>query len=197
MHLDSTMTPPASNGRKRRGSLWRPVVWIGAACLLLLPLVAMQFTREVNWTGSDFMVFGVMLLLACGTFELGLRMSDKRAYRAGMGLAALTGFLLVWIDLAVGIIGETDNPANLMFAGVLLVGIAGALVARFRAEGMARAMVATAIAQLLAGAVAFFGVMATEAVILCAVFAGLWLLSALCFRQAGIGSAGSVNGSQF
>ena len=47
----------------------RALVWGAAAALLLLPWVAMQFTSEVNWTKSDFMVFGVMLLLACGSCD--------------------------------------------------------------------------------------------------------------------------------
>ncbi len=42
----------------RRGNPWRAAVWCAAAFLLLLPLVAMQFTREVNWTLSDFVVIG-------------------------------------------------------------------------------------------------------------------------------------------
>ena len=55
--------------------------------------------------------------------------------------------MLVWINLAVGIIGSEDNPANLMYGGVLAVGVAGAVAARFRPGGMARALAATALAQ--------------------------------------------------
>ena len=80
-----------------------------------------------------------LLAAACGTYELGARMSRNTAYRAAVGLATVAGFLLVWINLAVGIIGDEGNPANLMFGGVLVVGVIGALVARFRAPGMARA----------------------------------------------------------
>lgn len=184
MHSNPTMTPPSGNGVTRRGSPWRPVVWGGAVMLLLAPLVAMQYTREVNWTGSDFLIFGIMLALACSVFELGLRLSEHRAYRAGMGLAALGGFLLVWINLAVGVIGETANPANLMFLGVLLVGIIGALIGRFRAQGMARALVATALAQALVGMVVLLAALGNEALAVCAVFTGVWLLAAVLFAQA-------------
>ena len=41
---------------------WRPAMWGGAALLLLLPLVAMQFTREVIWDAADFAIFGTMLV---------------------------------------------------------------------------------------------------------------------------------------
>lgn len=168
----------------KRGNPWRSVVWGGAACLLVLPLVAMQFTREVNWTGLDFLVFGSMLSLACGSYELGARMSSDTSYRAAMAVAVGTGFMLTWINLAVGAIGDERNPANLMFAGVLLVGIVGALLGRFRARGMARALVATAAAQALVGVVVLLGVMGYEALALCAVFTVLWLVSAGLFSLA-------------
>ena len=47
-----------------RSGRWRTAVWGTAAFLLLLPLVAMQFTNEVNWDATDFAVFGTMLALA-------------------------------------------------------------------------------------------------------------------------------------
>ncbi|MDB5696794.1 MAG: hypothetical protein JWN21_2337, partial [Sphingomonas bacterium] len=37
------------------------IVWGGVATLLLIPAIAMQFTAEVNWTASDFVVMGVLL----------------------------------------------------------------------------------------------------------------------------------------
>ena len=100
------MTPLMNIGTPRPGNRWRTAVWSGAAALLLLPAVAMQFTREVNWDGFDFAVFGAMLLLACGTYELGTRMSRNRHYRAATAIAVVSGFLLVWINLAVGILGN-------------------------------------------------------------------------------------------
>ncbi len=154
-------------------------MWGTAAFLLLLPLVAMQFTREVNWNLSDFVVIGVMLLAACGTYELGARMSSSTAYRAAFGIAVVAGFLLVWINLAVGIIGNENNRANLMFGGVLMVGAVGALIARFQPHGMARALVA----QALIAVIALVGGLSHEAVMMSAFFAALWLTSAGCFGK--------------
>ena len=157
-----------------------------AVCLLLLPLVAMQFTRDVNWTGSDFALFGTMLLVACGMYELGAWVSGNTAYRAGMGLAVAGGFFLVWVHLAVGIIGNDTNRENLMFAGVLAVGIIGALVARFRPAGMARASAAMAIAQAMAciAAIALFAAAHEKGpiAILSAVLVCVWSVSAVLFR---------------
>ena len=125
-----------------------------AALILLLPLVAMQFTDEVIWDETDFAVIGVMLFGACGAYELAARMTGNIAYRAAVGVAVVAAFILIWINLAVGIIGSEDNPANLMYGGVLAVGILGALIVRFQPHGMARALAATALVQALVGVIA-------------------------------------------
>lgn len=164
-------------------SPWRAAMWAAALALLLLPWVAMQFTAEVDWTPGDFTIFGVMLLGACGAMELGARMNGHLAYRTGVAVAVAAGFLLVWVNLAVGIVGSEHNPANLMFAGVLLVPAIGALAARFRAPGMVRALTATAAAQAIAaGAVLWLG-HGYEALLTC-FFVALWAVSALLFRWA-------------
>ncbi|MDQ2695792.1 MAG: hypothetical protein M3Z21_10530, partial [Pseudomonadota bacterium] len=69
-YAGKAMTGNPENGGGRRGSRWRIAVWGTAAFLLLLPLAAMQFTNEVNWDETDFIVFGAMLAVACGTCEL-------------------------------------------------------------------------------------------------------------------------------
>ena len=114
----------------------RALVWAAAAALLLLPWVAMQFTPEVNWTSLDFVVFGGMLLLACGSCEIALRVATGTCYLLAAGLAVLGVFLQVWANLAVGIIGNEGNPANLMFLAIPVVGVVGALISRFRPAGM-------------------------------------------------------------
>lgn len=166
--------------------LWRRLRWLawaGAACLLLLPLVAMQFTREVQWTATDFMVMGGLLALACGALELAVRVARNHAYVLGACIAVALGFFTTWINLAVGIVGEPGNPANLAFFGVLAVALLGAAIARLRAQGMARAMAVAALAQVAAGAVAL-AQDSREGVILSAVFVALWLASAWLFGKA-------------
>jgi len=174
-----------------RGSRWRIAAWAVAALLWLLPLVAMQFTDEVVWDETDFAVWGAMLLGAGGAYELAARMTGNTAYRAAVGVALAAAFILVWMNLAVGIIGSEDNPANLMYGGVLAVAIIGAVIARFRPAGMARALSATALAQALVGVFALaagFGSTAPsfpEAIVfLTGFFAALWLMSAWLFRRA-------------
>jgi hypothetical protein len=139
----------------------------------------------VDWTGSDFLAMGTMLVAACGLYELGAWMSCNRAYRAGFGLAVLTGFLTVWANLAVGMLGSEADIVNLMFAGVLAVATGGALAARLKPCGMALAMLATAAAQLAAVGVGLaMGEFAPRALALTAMFALPWVASAGLFRLA-------------
>jgi hypothetical protein len=183
------MAASMNDGGAKRSNPLSVAVWGTAACLLLLPAVAMQFTTEVNWTGSDFVVMGVMLSLACGAYELATRLSGNGAYRLGAGIAVLAGFLLVWINLAVGIIGSENNSQNLLFVGVLAIGVIGALLARFRAEGMALAMIAMALAQSGIAGFALFVGSEIGLIVLIEIFAAMWLLSAWLFRKAARGQS--------
>lgn len=80
-------------------------------------------------------------------------MRYNNAYRGAVGLALLAAFLIVWMNLAVGIIGEPDDLANLMYVGVLAIGAVGALAGRFQPGAMARTMFAMAGAQVLVTAI--------------------------------------------
>lgn len=129
-------------------------VMIVVACLLLVPLVTMQFDTGVNWTFFDFLVAGVLLIGTGLAYEFIARRTTSLAYRAAVAIAVGAALLLVWVNLAVGFIGDENNPANLMYLGVLAVEVGGAVLARFRAAGMARALFATAFAQALVAAIA-------------------------------------------
>ena len=81
-------------------------VLLGTAAMLMVPLVAMQFTREVNWTVSDFVVAAVLLGSTGMLFEVATSMLRTRKSR--LIAVALIGlvFLFVWAELAVGIAGS-------------------------------------------------------------------------------------------
>lgn len=168
---------------------------VSAVFLLLLPLLAMQFTDEVNWDADDFIAAGVLLFGAGLAFEIGSRMSESNRYRVAVGIAVLTGLILIWMNLAVGLIGSEDNPANLLYGVVLAVGVAGAGFSRLKAHGMARTMLATALTQALIPIAALLiwkppitskeelvGVLGVFAVN--AIFVALFTGSALLFRLA-------------
>ena len=172
---------------------WRIVGWSAAVLILALPLVAMQFTDEVNWDAADF-AFAAVLIAGIGiAFELAARRSGSTVYRVAVAVALGAAFLLIWINAAVGIIGAEDNPANLMFGGVLAVGLVGALIVRFRPDGLVHALLATALAQIIVGVIALiYGLglphsQPAEILGLSGLFAGLWLMSARLFRKAARG----------
>jgi hypothetical protein len=158
---------------------------------VLLPLIAMQFTDDVAWDKADFAVMGAMVFGACGAYEATARMTRNVAYRAAISVALVAAFILIWMNLAVGIIGSEDNPANLMYGGVLTIGILGASIVRFRSRGMACVLAAMALAQVSAGAIAMtvpFGSPGANwpgsILFLTAFFAALWLVSAWLFLKA-------------
>jgi hypothetical protein len=186
------MTGNTENRGGRRGSRWRPAAWGFAALILLLPLVAMQLTDEVDWNPADFAVAAALIVGVGVAYELTVKMTANAAYRTAVGVGLAGAFILIWLNLAVGIIGTEDNPANLMYGAVLAVGVMGALIARFQSDGMARAMVATALAQVLVAAIAMIAGMqspvspATEILGLTGFFVALWLISAWLFRKAAL-----------
>ena len=136
---------------KVRKSIRRQMFFVALATafILLIPLVAMQFTGEVNWGWLDFLVMGILLSGTGIIYVFISGMSDSAAYKSAIGIAVLTIFLLIWINLAVGIIGSEGNPANLLYLGVLVVGIIGAVVSRLRSKGMSITMFAAALVQFV------------------------------------------------
>lgn len=165
----------------------RPLVWGGAACLLFLPALVMRLYPQagVDWTALDFAVMGVLLAAVCGLYEFAAWLGGSLVYRAGFGVAVLAGFLTIWVNLAVGMLGSEGNAANLMFAGVLAIAGLGSLLARFRPAGMAAAMAAAALAQLVAVGVALAtGGFDGRELALTACFAMPWLLAGALFRYA-------------
>jgi len=179
-----------TNGGGRHGG-WRKAVWGTAAFLWLLLLVAMPFTTEVNLV--EIVAYGVILLAAAGTYELALALRTRNsAYRIAVGVALAAAFLLGWVNGAVGIIGNEGQPANLMYSGLIAVGLIGALVARFQPRGLSRVLIVVAVAQALVPVIALImwpqvswgaaGMMGVF--VLNAFFVLLFAGSALLFRRA-------------
>jgi len=166
-------------------------VGLATAFILLVPLFAMQFTDEVAWGVFDFAVAGVLLGGTGLIHQLAARKAGNIAYRAAVGVALAAALLLVWMNLAVGVIGEPDDLANVMYVGVLAVGVAGAGIARFRPDGMARALLATALAQALVAVIALIAgkhqlplSSVSEILGLNGLFVALFIGSAWLFRHA-------------
>jgi hypothetical protein len=168
-------------------------VLLATALLLSIPLAAKLFSDEMAWSAFDFVLMGVLIAGVGLVYELAVRMSSSVAYRAGVGVALLGGFLLLWVNLAVGIIGSEDNPANLMYLGVLAVAFVGAASSRLQPRGMQRTMFAAAFVQALIAVIAMvfrMGAPASGPAELLAVngmFVALFVGSAALFREAARG----------
>lgn len=97
------MTATVRDNRTSRAILPRPAGWGLAACLLLLPAVAMRFTPEVAWTASDFVFAGVLLIGGGALIELAVWKVRGVAARAAFCLAILAVIGLIWAEGAVGL----------------------------------------------------------------------------------------------
>lgn len=93
----------ATHDSGRGSGFWRIAAWGLVAAALVAPLVAMQFTTEVNWTTKDFVFAGVLLIGAGLLIELLLWRVRSRAVRIGAALAIVAGVLVIWVEGAVGI----------------------------------------------------------------------------------------------
>lgn len=169
--------------------------------LLLIPLTAKLFVADMAWDAFDFVAAGVLLFGAGLTFVLIARMGNNTTYRVAAGVAVAAGLLLVWANLAVGLVGSEDNPANLLYGGVLAVALLGAFVARFRPLGMSNAMFAAALTYVVVTAIALFvltpsgeaaepHVRLLNVLVANGAFAAIWAVSGVLFRRAStMGSA--------
>lgn len=147
--------------RQHRGlNPWRALGWGSVIALILTPLVAMQFTREVNWDETDFIVATVIFGIVGGLIELAVRLSSNWFFRIGAMFAVLAGFMVVWANLAVGLIGNEDNPVNLWFGAVLIIAIAGSIAARFRGRILPLAMFLAGALQVAIGI--FAGILGSD-----------------------------------
>ncbi|MBU1202865.1 hypothetical protein KKH39_02390 [Patescibacteria group bacterium] len=158
--------------------------------ILLIPLIASQFTKDVKWDWFDFILMGILIFGTGLAYELISKRSDKYEYKAAIGIGLLGGFLLFWVNGAVGIIGSEDESINLLYFFVLLIGLIGSFVVRLKARGMIYILLSMAVLQMLVPVIALIGkqldfdpsVLGVFA--LNVFFATIFVLSALLFRRA-------------
>jgi hypothetical protein len=179
------------NPEAKRGSPLRIIGWGTAVVLLAAPFVAMQLHADgVNWSAGDFIVAGTIFAITGGLLELAVWKIRSSWYRAAVAVALLANLLVVWVNLAVGIVGSEHNPANPLFFVALLIGILSACIVRFRATGMSFAMLTSAVSLMIAFVIASSRVTdepyANHSVefVGTSIFAALFFASAWLFRRA-------------
>lgn len=71
--------------------------------ILLVPIIAMQFTDQVKWGIVDFVIAGFMLsIIGCCIDAL---YSWDNRLKVIFSLLIIVAMVLLWIELAVGIFG--------------------------------------------------------------------------------------------
>jgi hypothetical protein len=195
-HAHETMAGGTDHGGGRRRSLWKGPALV-TALILLIPLLGDRFYGW-GWEFPAFVRVGALLFGTGLIYELITRNVDTIAYRAAVGIALAAAFLLVGVNFVQR--ADAVNPAAVVYLWVPLVGILGAAKARFRPEGMSRALFSTALAQVLALGIALMirnsqNVLWSAAVlrgfVLNALFGMLFVGSALLLRKAARGASPS------
>ena len=71
--------------------------------LLIIPLIAMQFTKDVNWSLFDFSVIGTLLISTSLIFNLILKRVKNTNHRILFYSIVVFLFFIIWGELSVGI----------------------------------------------------------------------------------------------
>jgi hypothetical protein len=178
-------------------------VALGTALILSVPLVAQQFTDEVNWSVADFLVMGVLIFSAGLSYVLITRYVTNIVHKAAIVMALGSTFLMIWANLAVGLIGSGPNPGNLMYLGVIAVGLIGTFFSRFTPAGMERTLYAMALAVVLLAIIAlatnmqqYAGSSVAEIIGVNGFFTVLFGISGLLFRYVVLLKSQSIEKSE-
>ncbi len=97
------MQQPRLGDPARTQHRWQPLLWIAIAAVLLAPLVAMQFSTEVAWTGFDFAVAAALLIGAGLSWEVARQHVSQPGTRALVALGLVAAVALAWAEGAVGL----------------------------------------------------------------------------------------------
>jgi hypothetical protein len=158
-----------------------------ALCLLMVPLVASRVVEGWNWPVRAFVLVYVLFFGTALAYALIARKMGARSYKAGVGLALAAGFALGWSNMVH--VADSENPANLAYYSVLVVGIVGACVARLRARGLAWTLFAMAATLAVIALLLPSGAppdMARNMAVGHGVFVALFFASGLLFRRASL-----------
>lgn len=78
---------------------------LAAEFVLLVPLVSMLFTDEVDWGVADFIIVGILLAGAGAAYQLVVNGLKNNPRQVVIGVVLAAAMVLIWIELAVGIFG--------------------------------------------------------------------------------------------
>ena len=165
------MTDTIAHERK---APWRWLGWGTLALLLSIPAIF-----RWPWTGSDFVIMGILFGSVGLGVEFLMRLSGNALVRLGAVVAVLTSFLTIWVNLAVGMIGD-ENAYNLLFLIPVAVGVLGMMAVRLEAGRAALVAVGAGVLQTSIGLGGY--AQDPRGALLSACFALFWLFAAALFR---------------
>lgn len=79
---------------------------LAAELVLLIPLIAMQFSEEWDWKVPDFIVIGILLAGVGVGYQMIVTGAKNNFKLAAIGIILAAVMILTWIELAVGIFGS-------------------------------------------------------------------------------------------
>jgi len=141
----------------------------------------------MNWDALDYLVALALLGGSAGAYWIATRSARSLWHHTAVIIAAGGALLMLWMQLAVGLVGDGDHPINHAMGLVLVVSAIGALLSRFRASGMRTTLLVAAGTQMVLGALGFILLPAmyfSDIFLVTAFFSGLWTASAFLFHLA-------------
>lgn len=110
-------------------------VALGALAALMVPLVASQIVEGWNWPPKAFVLVYVLFFLTGMAYAIIARRMSAWSYKVAVGVSLAAGFGLGWSNMVH--VADSENPANLLYFSVLIIGIIGACLARLKPQGLA------------------------------------------------------------
>ncbi len=162
-------------------------VALGALAALMVPLVASRLVPGWNWPAEAFLRVYLLFFATGMVFSLVARRMGAWSYKVGVGVALVAAFALGWSNMVH--VAGTENPANLWYYSVLVVGAVGALLARLKAPGLAHTLFMMAATLALIAVILPSGAppdMARRMAIGHGVYVALFAASGLLFRHASL-----------
>ncbi|MCW8092275.1 hypothetical protein [Alteromonas sp. ASW11-130] len=145
---------------------------------LLIPFIASQSSAEFNWSVTDFVLVGTMLLVASLTFWFLSHKVTSRYCKTGIAIGILAYLAAMWANLAVGIVGNPENPVNLVFYALLLISTFITYLGKFSSKKLILAMLVPLIGFLVMASVAFFYNEPVHVQFICLSFSCIFAMSA-------------------
>jgi hypothetical protein len=161
-----------------------------ALALLMVPLIASQVVEGWNWPPAAFVRVYLLFFATGMLYAVIARKMGTWSYKAGVGVALVAAFALGWSNMVH--VADSENPANLVYYSVLVVGAVGASLARLKARGLARTLFVMAATLALIAVILPSGAppdMARNMAIGHVAYVVLFTASGLLFRHASLASA--------